>query len=229
MTTKRMIGALGVAALALSLTAPAATAADQGPMGPQMLEQTVLRVQMPTTLGPWQQYLYRVDKNEAPTVCYSMKGDLTLPKAAVVGTVNYQVDLNTNGSVSIFQYATKEKAAAALDALRTKTPCSDQAKHPTENETMVAADQGSDFTDATESGKGVNVTYVDNGVRGYEAIFTTQRGLAIVQTEVRQFVKRAQTLKQQQDNVSRISAVNQKWHAKVVKAYQSFGVEGTAS
>ena len=228
MTTKRMIGALGVAALALSLTAPAATAADQGPMGPQMLEQTVLRVQMPTTMGKWQQYLYRVDKNESPTMCWSMKGAVALPKAPIVGSVNYQVDLSTNGWVAIYQYATKADADAALAKLR-KLGCSDTAKHPTESETMVTALQGTDFTDASNTGVESGVTFVDDGTRGYVETATTQRGLAVVQTQVRKFVKGTQTLKAQQETFNRLSDFNQKWHAKVVKAYQSFGVEGTAS
>jgi hypothetical protein len=228
MTTRRILGALGAAALALSLTAPAAVAEDQGPMGPRMLEQTVLRVQMPTTLGKWQQYLYRVDKNEAPTICWSMKGAVTLPKAPIVGSVNYQVDLSTNGSVSIYQYATKADAAAALAKLQ-KKGCSDDAKHPTEGETMVAAQQGSDFMDAAQTSVGSNITFVDDGKRPYISTMSTQRGLAVVQTQVRTIAPLPQSIKVQQDTTDKLSAINEKWHAKVVKAYQSFGVEGSAS
>ncbi len=227
MTTRRMLGVLTTLALALTLSAPAAHAADQGPMDPQMLQQTVLRVQMPTTLGSWQQYLYRVDKNEAPTMCWSMKGAVTLPKAPVVGSVNYQVNPDTSGWIAIYQYATQAEADAALVALR-KLGCSDDAKHPTESETMVPAQQGTDFTDATRTSVGSGVTYVDDGTRGYVQTLTTQRGLAIVQTLVSRYVPATQTLAQQQATVSRLSTVNNKWHAKVMKAYQSFGVEGTA-
>jgi hypothetical protein len=45
---------------------------------------------------------------------------------------------------------------------------------------------------------------------------------------VSRYVPATQTLAQQQATVSRLSTVNNKWHAKVMKAYQSFGVEGTA-
>ena len=197
-------------------------------MGPQMLQQTVLRAQMPTTLGTWQQYLYRVDKNEAPTMCWSMKGAVTLPKAPRVGSVNYQVDQATNGLVSIFQYATKAAADAALAKLR-KMGCSDDAKHPTEGETMVAAQQGSDFMDAAETAVGSNITFIDDGTRPYISTISTQRGLAIVQTQGRTIAPLPQSMKQQQDTIDALSAVNKKWHAKVVKAYQSFGVEGSAS
>lgn len=228
MTIRGIIGISAAAALTISLAAPAVAAPDPKPMGPRMLEQTVLRVQMPKTLGAWEQYLYRVDKKQAPTLCWSMKGAVMLPKAAEVGTVNYQVDLHTNGSVAIYQYATKAKADAALAALR-KMGCSDDAKHPTEGETMVAAQQGSDFMDAEETSVGASVTYMDGSSRGYESTVTTQRGLAIVQTQVRQFVEGDQPLAKQQKALDTLSAVNKAWHAKVVKAYQSFGVEGTAS
>jgi hypothetical protein len=228
MTTRWFLGLTGAAALTFTLVGPAVAAPEPTPMSPRMLEQTVLRVQMPTTLGTWQQYLYRVDKDQAPTMCWSMKGAVTLPKAPIVGSVNYQVDQATNGWVAIYQYSDKAAADAALAKLR-KLGCSDDAKHPTESETMVPAQQGTDFTDSSQTGVASGVTYVDSGTRGYVETATTQRGLAIVQTQVRKFVTGTQTLKQQQETVNRLGAFNQKWHAKVVKAYQSFGVEGTAS
>ena len=228
MTTRQILGALGAAALALSLGVPVAAAADLQPMDPQMLQQTVLRAQMPKTLGNWQQYLYRVDQNEAPTICWSMKGAVTLPKAPNVGSVNYQVDQGTNGWVAIYQYKDQAAADAALAKLR-KLGCSDDAKHPTESETMVAAQQGSDFMDAANTSVGSGITFVDGGNRAYVTYVTTQRGLAVVQTQVRSIVPLPQTMKQQQKALDRLSAVNEAWHAKVVKAYQSFGVEGSAS
>lgn len=228
MTIRGILAVSAAAAVTFSLAGPAVAAPDPKPMGPRMLEQTVLRVQMPKTLGAWQQYLYRVDHKEAPTLCWSMKGAVTLPAAADVGTVNYQVDQGTNGSVSIYQYATKAQADAALAALR-KMGCSDDAKHPTEGETMVAAQQGSDFMDAANTSVGASVTYLDGSNRGYESTVTTQRGLAIVQTQVRRFVQGDQPMAKQQKALDTISAVNKAWHARVVKAYQSFGVEGTAS
>jgi hypothetical protein len=58
---------------------------------------------------------------------------------------------------------------------------------------------------------------------------STQRGLAVVQTQVRTIAPLPQSIKVQQDTTDKLSAINEKWHAKVVKAYQSFGVEGSAS
>jgi hypothetical protein len=43
---------------------------------------------------------------------------VTLPKAPVAGSVNYQVNPDTNGSVTIYQYANAAQAARALAALR---------------------------------------------------------------------------------------------------------------
>jgi hypothetical protein len=220
---------MGAAAFALGMMAPAAQAADLEPMGPTMLQQTVLRVQFPKPLGSWQQYLYRTDKNEAPTVCWGVKGPITLPKAAVSGTVNYQVNQATNGSVTIYQYANQAQATRALEALRA-ADCSGRPKVPTESETMVTGDQGYDQTDADFTGLGSAMTYLEPGenIRGYVSTLSTQRGLAVVQTQVRQYRPLPQTIKQQQDGLDRVDRVNDTWHARVLDAYQSFGVEGDA-
>lgn len=215
--------------MALGMIAPAARAADPEPMGAAMLQQTVLRAQFPTTLGVWQQYLYGTVKNGAPTVCWGAKGPVTLPKAAIAGSVNYQVNQSTNGSVTIYQYADQAQAARALAALRA-ADCSGRPKVPTEAETMVTGDQGYDQTDAEFTGLGSAMTYLEPGenLRGYVATLSTQRGLAIVQTQVRQYVALPQAMKQQQAGLDRVGRVNDRWHPRVLAAYQSFGVEGTA-
>jgi hypothetical protein len=229
MAIRRVLGVLGAAALTLSFIAPAARAADLEPMNAAMLQQTVLRVQFPKALGSWQQYMYGVWKNEAPTVCWGAKGAVTLPKAPVAGSVNYQVNPDTNGSVTIYQYANAAQAARALAALRA-ADCTGRPKVPTESETMVTGDQGYDQTDAEFTGLGSAMTYLEPGenIRGYVSTQSTQRGLAIVQTQVRQYVPLPQTIKQQQDGLDRVDRVNNTWHPRVLAAYQSFGVEGTA-
>lgn len=229
MTMRRMRGVLGAAACAVAMVVPAAQAADLEPMDAAMLQQTVLRAQFPKTLGAWEQYLYRTAKNEAPTVCWGAKGAVTLPKAAVAGSVNYQVNPNTSGSVTIYQYATQADADKALTALR-GAACTDRPKVPTESETMVTGDQGFDQTDAAFTGLGSAMTYLEPGedIRGYVSTISTQRGLAIVQTRVSQYRALPQAMNQQQRGLDRVDAVNEAWHARVLAAYQSFGVEGTA-
>ena len=227
MTFRRIFGAVGAAALALGFIAPAAAAADLEPMGPRMLQQTVLRVQFPTTLGAWQQYMYGTISNQAPTVCYGAKGPIRLPKAPVVGLVNYQVNQATNGAVSIFQYDAEARAAQALAALQ-GADCTGRPKVPTESETYASGSQSFDqFTDTSMASL---VTYVEpgEGVRGYVSTLSTQRGLAIVQTQVGTYLPVPQSIKQQRAALDRVAGVNNRWHTKVVRAYQNFGVEGTA-
>lgn len=229
MTMRRTLGVLAATACSLVMVAPVAQAAELTPMDPTMLQQTVLRAQFPRTLGAWQQYLYGTVKNEAPTVCWGAAGPVTLPKAAVAGSVNYQVNQYTNGSVTIFQYATQADADKALSALRAAA-CTGNPKVPTESETMVTGDQGYDQMDAAFTSLGSAMTYLEpgEGIRGYVSTLSTQRGLAIVQTQVRQYRKLPQPMKQQQNTIDRVDGVNRSWHARVVSAYQSFGVEGTA-
>lgn len=224
---KRSLIALATtaAALTVGLLAPAAQADDYMYMKPQMLQQTVLRVQMPTTLGPWEQYLYYGGSDSymvKPTVCWGAKGPIYLPKAKGMGTVNYQVDQYTNGSISIYQYANQAAADAALKALQT-ADCDGQPKVGTEAETLVTGEQGYDQMDAAFTGLTSALTYVDGDVRGYISTKTTQRGLAIVQTQVRKYVKTPQTMTQRQNGLDRVGNVNNTWHPRVVKAYESFG------
>jgi predicted small lipoprotein YifL len=224
---KRTLLAMSTAVVALTagLLAPAAQADDYMYMKPQMLEQAVLRVQMPTTLGSWEQYLYYGGSDSfmvKPTVCWGAKGPIYLPKAKVMGSVNYQVDPNTNGSVSIYQYATQAGADAALKALQA-ADCDGEPKVGTEDETLVTGEQGYDQMDAAFTGLTSALTYIDGDVRGYVSTKTTQRGLAVVQTQVRKYVKTPQSMKQQQDALGRVGTVNSKWHPRVVKAYESFG------
>jgi hypothetical protein len=229
MTTRRFLGALASAVVALGVFTTAAQAADLEPMSPQMLQQMVLRAQFPRTLGAWEQYLYGAQKNEAPTVCWGAKGPVTLPKAAAEGSVTYQVNQATNGTVSVYQYADAAKATRALTALRAAA-CTGSPQVPTESETMVTGDQGYDQMDAEFTGLGSAMTYLEpgEGVRGYVSTISTQRGLAIVQTQVRQYVALPQARKQQQAGLDRVGSVNETWHARVLAAYQSFGVEGVA-
>lgn len=229
MTMRRMLGALGAVACAVAMMAPIAQAADLEPMDAAMLQQTVLRAQFPKTLGAWEQYMYGTMKNQAPTVCWGASGAVTLPKAAVAGSVNYQVNQYTNGSVTIYQYATQADADRALTALR-GAACTDRPKVPTEAESMVTGDQGVDQTDAAFTGLASAMTYVEPGedLRGYVSTLSTQRGLAIVQTQVRQYRSLPQATKQQQRALDRVDAVNAAWHTRVLSAYESFGVQGTA-
>lgn len=218
-----------VAALMFGSMATVAYADDYSYLKKQELQQTVLRVQMPTTLGAWDQYYYNAETGPQftkATVCWGAKGPITLPKAKIVGSVNYQVDANTNGSVSIYQYANKSAADAALKALQSAA-CTDTPKVGTESETLVTGSQSYDQLDSAFSGLGSALTYVDGDMRGYVSTQSTQRGLAIVQTQVRQFAPMPQTNDQQQRATDRVGNVNNRWHERVVKAYESFG-QGTA-
>lgn len=228
---KRTLLALSTAVVALTagLLAPAAQADDYMYMKSQALEQAVLRVQMPTTLGAWEQYYY-FDETDSrftkPTVCWGAKGPIYLPKAKVMGSVNYQVDQYTNGSISIYQYANQADADAALKALQA-ADCDGEPKVGTEDQTLVTGEQGFDQMDGAFTGLTSALTYVDGDVQGYVSTKTTQRGLAVVQTQVRKYVKTPQSLKQRQNGLDRVGAVNSKWHPRAVKAYESFG-QGTA-
>lgn len=229
MAIRRLLGALGAAALALGTIAPAAQGADIEPMSPTLMQQMVLRVQFPKSLGSWEQYLYGTTAHAAPTVCWGDTGAVTLPKSVVAGSVSYQVNPYTDGTVTVYQYATAAKAAQALASLRT-SDCTSEPKVPTEAEILVTGDQGYDQTDAAFTGLGSAMTYVEPGesLRGYVSILSTQRGLAIVQTQVRRYRSLPQSPKQQQAGLDRVDRVNDRWHAQVLTAYQSFGVEGQA-
>ena len=226
---KRIISGLAATAtLAAALTlGVTATAQADGYiyMKPAELQHTVLRAQMPKSLGSWTQYYYYSESSKSftvPTLCWNSKGAVTLPASKVVGGVGYQIDPNTSGSVTVFQYADAAKAQAALAALQ-KAGCSDNPKIADEGGTLVPAESGSDFTDDSRTGYAAGVSYTDGDVQVFKDVRTTQRGLAIVQTEVFRAVDDTVSTKQAQQIASRLGSVNGTWHAAAVKAYESFG------
>lgn len=222
---------IGVALLlvgGLGLTGTSASAADLKPMNDQMLQQTVLRQQFPATLGAWTQYLYRTDTTEVPAVCYSGTGEqLTLPKPLNMGEVGYQIDQNTDASVTIYQYADQASADAALKALRAIS-CPGNAKIKAESGSLVAAQQSGDFTNDATNGQGVGLTYLDGGKRAFVQTTTTVVGLAAVQTQVRTFVQKKLTAAQTGAYAEKIESVDKKWHKRVLGSYKSFGIDGIA-
>ncbi len=212
----------------LSFSAGSVSAAID-PMDPPLLQQMVLRVQFPTTLGPWSQNLYGTAAGWAPTVCFGASGPIALTKAKVVGFVGYRGDPDYSGTVSIFQYADKAKAAKALAELR-QADCDGAPLVTTESERYVTAVQEYGKTNSNNTGLSSLYTYVEpgEGVRGYISTLSTQRGLAIVQTEVSAYAQTPQTMEQQQVALNQVSSVNSTWHAGVLKAYKNFGIVGTA-
>lgn len=226
---KRILSGLAATAtLAAALTVGATTTAqadDYAYMKPPMLQQAVLRAQMPRTLGAWTQNLYYSESSTSftvPTLCWNAKGAVTLPAAKVVGGVGYQIDRDTSGSVTIFQYADAAAAQAALAALQ-KAGCSDNPKIADEGGTLVPAESGSDFTDDSRTGYAAGISYTDGGITAFRDVRTTQRGLAIVQTEVFRGLERTPSVKQAQQTANRIGSVNERWHAAAVTAYENFG------
>lgn len=225
---RSLIALAGTAVLTVGLAAPAAQADDYKVMKAQALEQAVLRAQMPTTLGEWEQYYYFDESDRRytqPTVCWGAKGPVTLPRSKNMGSVNYQVDQNTNGSITIYQYANAKLAAKALASLRTalNKGCDGAPMVPTEDGTMVKGDQGFDQSDAKVTGITASTTYVDGDVRGYVSTKSTMRGVQLVITQVRQYVKTPQTMTQQQDGLGRVGDANNAWHPQAIKAVESFG------
>lgn len=194
-----------------------------------MTEQMVLRAQMPKTLGAWEQNLYQVGKGEAPTLCWDAKGKaVALPKSASVAFVGYRVGLNISGSVTVYQYASQAAADAALAKLRSYS-CPNSAKHPDENEQIVKADQGTDFTDDSRTGIANGIVFTDSdGRQNYVDSWTTQIGLAVVQTTVGQVLDKPASITGAQNLASKLGKVDGAWHKKVVAAYRNFGIEATA-
>jgi hypothetical protein len=159
-------------------------------------------------------------------VCWTATGvPVELPAAARVGLVNYQVDQNTGGSVTIYQYATQAKADAALRALRAYR-CPNDAKVDDEG-TIFPADQGTDFTSASRRAVANGVVY-DRGddTQGYREWVTTQIGRAVVQTEVRSIGIPELTELAAQEKANELGAFVKAWNARVVAAYRSFAVRG---
>lgn len=230
MKIRQILSVFGIAALSVALMAPTAHAAKIKPMDAELLQQMVLRVQFPTTLGNWEQNLYNNSKDEKPTVCYGAKGPIYLPVAKDSGTISYSVGQDTSGSVSVFQYETKAKATKALKALRT-AQCTSTPLVPSEAERLVKGRQSTDQINGNFTGLAGSMTFVEpgEGIRGYVSTFTTQRGLAIVQTVVEKFVKEPQSVEEQNKFVDQTEEVNKSWHPMVVKAYANFGIQGRAS
>lgn len=189
------------------------------------LQQTVLRVQMPKTLGPWSQNYYYTDTGRSftvPTLCWNSKGAVTLPKAKVVGAVGYAINQFTSGSVTIFQYADANAAQAALTAMQ-QAQCSDSPRIADEGGQLVPAQSGSDFTDESMTGYAAGINYSEGDVQAFKDVRTTQRGLAIVQTQVYRAVEGSRSAADRQQVANRLGSVNRSWHANVVRAYESFG------
>lgn len=220
--------AAATATLALGFAAPA-NADDYMTLNAAELEQTVLRAQMPKTLGSWTQNYYFTTKDAAstrPTVCWNDKGDVMLPAAQVLGGVAYAVDPNTSGTVSIFQYASEAKAKAALAALK-KVRCADYPKVVTDEGKTVDAMSGGDWTDDSLSGY-VSILYYDqNGTTLVTDVNTTLRGRAVVQTIVFDTYPTGTADAKAMKISDRASTMNEKWHKNVVRAYENFG-QGTS-
>jgi len=207
------------------VVAPAVVADDYQFMKPQLLEQAVLRAQMPTTLGTWSQNLYFADNSATltrATVCWGSKGEIRLPAAKNMGAVGYTIGPNKSGTVTIYQFKDQAAADRAKKAMQS-AQCSDNPMVPTESETLVQGTSGSDQTDANLTGLAAGETHVEDGMRFYQNRIINFRGLAAVQTQVFQAIKVGQTDKQQQNTASKLSAVNQNWQARAIKALESFG------
>jgi hypothetical protein len=219
-TRIRTLVLISCAAIAGStLVAGPAIAVPDYSLSDSGLQQTVLRAQMPTALGAWRQNIYFALTDDAPSVCWSATGTpVTLPKAAKMGGVAYEVNTNVGGSVAIYQYKDLAAAAAALAALK-NVDCPDSAKVSTDDpDTAVKADQGSDYTDASMTGFVSSVTYKEQGTPVTTITRTTQRGLAVVQTDVT-VAGQANT----QNKRGRASALSARWHRQVLVAYEAFG------
>ena len=128
------------------------------------------------------------------------------------------MNTNVSGAVTIFQYKDLAAAEAALAALK-KVDCPDSAKVSTDGpDTAVKADQGSDYTDASMTGFVSSVTYQEAGTPVTIITRTTQRGLAVVQTNVL-VAGKANTQKKR----GKAAALSTRWHRQVLAAYEAFG------
>lgn len=222
--TRALVTVAAAAALTTGLSS-AAQADDYSRLNAAQLEQTVLRAQMPKTMGSWTQNYYFTIKDRAstrPTMCWGRNGDVNLPAADILGGVGYAVDANTSGSVSVFQYGSAAKAKAALDAMK-KAPCADYPVVMTDAGQKVKGNSGSDFTDASMSGYVAYLDYQQDGKTLMTEVRTTQRGLAVVQTTVFKAIPASTSDAQQQKLLGRMSSMNKTWHKSAVRAYESFG------
>ena len=226
---RRVLGVAAVIASMLTASAGsgAAQAEDLTPMGPRLLQQMVLRVQMPTTLGVWNQNLYQVGRGETPAVCPQEDGSFyTLPKSKNVGFVAYQVGMNTTGSVMVYQYPNAAQARAALRILRNYR-CPNSAQIPAESG-LVPADNGTDFTDSTRTTLVTGNGYRDGDAAVTDSSAITQRGLAIIVTKVVRYTPGNPSLEARIDEANRLGRFVTRWHAQVLTAYDTFGVNKTA-
>ena len=186
MRTHRLLtAAVTTSALLVVTTAGPSLAAPDYSLDAKGLEQTVLRAQMPKSLGSWRQNLYFADTKDAPVVCWSAKGEaVQLPAAAMSGGVGYEVSQYVNGGVTVYQYADAAAASAALAALK-KVNCPDDAKVGEDGPaSAVPAQQSTDYTSAAEDSLVSSITSTQGGVKEVTERRTTQRGLAVVQTVV---------------------------------------------
>ena len=207
------------AGLLTALAMPAAWAADYLPLDAAEMEQTVLRVQMPVSLGSWRQNYYFAEKSASPAVCSSATGTpVTLPKSAVSGGVGYEVSQSVTGSVAVYQYSDSASASAAQKSLAA-VECPDDAKVGEDGpDSAVAAQQASDFASSSKDSFVSSITSVQSGVKVTTQTRTTVRGLAVIQTKVTVSGPRSGSRW-----VARASAANRAWHDRVVAAYDSFG------
>ena len=226
---RRVLGVAAVVGAMLVAMAGAGAAQSQEltPMGPRLLQQMVLRVQMPTTLGAWNQNLYQVDRGESPVVCPQEDGSFyTLPKSLNVGFVAYQVGMNTTGSVMVYQYANAAQARAALRILRNYR-CPNSAQIPAESG-LVAAENGTDFTDNTRTTLVTGNGYRDGDASVTDSSAITQRGLAIIVTKVERYTPGNPSLEARIEEANRLGRFVTRWHAQVLTAYDNFGLQKTA-
>ena len=218
--------AVSAAALGATLLIGPAGAAPDYVLDAAGIEQTVLRAQMPRTLGPRHQNTYfswaRNDTGYHAVLCYSATGSrYQLPHPRMGGGVSYSVGPNIVGSVTVHQYADQLAADAALAMLK-GIDCPDSTAVRTDTGVVVMGTQTSDFTDSSHSGIESVMTYKSMGGDGLATIMeirtTTQAGLVVVQTEVH-LVSPAATHR----NLDRAVALNRQWHAQAVAAYRAFG------
>lgn len=224
MTVRTRIAASTLAVAAMLVVPATAQAAPDYVMDPTGIEQTVLRAQMPNSLGSWHQNIYFPMKSAAPAVCWSTKGtQLTLPKAALGGGVGYEVSSDVTGAVSIYQYKDQKSADAALAALRS-TVCPDSPKVGLDSgsSNIVQASAGSDWTSSTKDSLVASITYPEGNVKVTTETITSVVGISVIQTQVTVAGSKATS-----KGIQKASDTNASWHAKVIKAYEAFGSGGS--
>lgn len=219
-----VIAVVATVFMALAAGASPAAAEPDYVLDAAGLEQTVLRAQMPKTLGSWRQNLYGTLTSSAPQVCWSTTGTpVSLTKAPTAGLVGYEVNSNITGAVMIYQYSDEASADKALARLQA-TVCPDDAEVGLDSGpgNTVDASQGSDITSSARDGIEASVTYKEGSVTVTTTTITTQRGLAVVQTEVT-VSGSARTSK----SVQKAADMNRTWHQRVLSAYEAFGSGGS--